>query len=178
MAGGRKSNTAIEDLLRVDSLMDIVSNIVGMLVIIGIIAGLNLGNKNFIYETPLAKPSPKRSIFFECIGTKVIPITNDQDYYYHSTYVAFKEVYIPVPEHQKENKLDIESEVTLFKSILESLNPEEEFIALIVRPNGYDTFRIARKMAWDMGFDVGWIPKPQREAVVFSPYGERANVVE
>lgn len=178
MAGRRRKSGGIEDLLRVDSLMDIISNLVGMLVMIGIIAGLGLGQKNYIYETPLAKPSSKRSIFFECVGDKIIPITYNVGQYYKTTYVAFKEVYIPVNENQQDVRLNITTSNTIFEEMLGTLKTEKEFVALIVRPDGFDTFRLARKIAWDRGFEVGWIPKPQHEAIVFSPYGERANVVD
>lgn len=174
----RRPVNHIESLINLDSLMDIVSNIVGMLVIIGVISGLNMGSKNYIYETPLAQATEKASVYFECNGDRLIPVDSDSTQYYTRIFIAHQQVLIPKAAGMGESRREIGRENSTFRKNLSTMDPDKEFLALFVRPDGFDTFRAVRKLAWENGFSVGWIPKPQFERIIFSPYGEQANVVE
>ncbi len=165
-----KSN---ENSLSLDSLMDIVSNIVGMLVIIGVIGSLNLGSKNYMYETPVTQITDKQSVYFECVDDRLIPVTYDSSRYYRPIFSAHKKVLIPIAKNLGESRHEISREGSKFKRFLKDMDPDTQFVALFVRPDGYDAFRVARNIAWELGFDVGWIPKPQYEPIIFSPFGER-----
>jgi len=173
----QRQTSSIENILSIDSLIDIVSNMVGILVIIGVISSLNLGGKNYIYQTPLVKSTEKRGVYFECAGDRLIPVTHDSGRYYTRIFAAFEQVLIPKSKEVGELRWELGNEQSYFRKILADLNPNEQFIALFVRPNGFDTFRMVRKIAWENGFNVGWFPKPQHERIIFSPYGSSSSTI-
>ena len=52
-----------------------------------------------------------------------------------------------------------------FKQVLGEFNTNEDYIIFIVRPDSFETFRAARKQAWDAGYEVGWEPHPVNETI-------------
>ena len=161
-----------------DSLMDIVTNIVGMLIIIGIISSLSLRTKQFVFQTPMVYNTPKKSIIFECRDQEVFPVTIDQDHYYLRTFAAFQEVLLPRPGIEGESIIEIRKPHSKFNQMLKKLNPKKEFVYFIVRSDSYEIFREARKLAWGKNLDVGWMPKPEDEVILFSPFGEETKIVD
>ena len=158
--------------------MDIVTNIVGMLIIIGIISSLSLRTKEFVFQTPMVYNTPKKSVIFECRNEQVFPVSIDQNQYYLRTFAAFQEVLLPKPGVQGETITQIRKPGSKFNRILKSLNPKKQFIFFIVRSDSYEIFREARKLAWEKNLDVGWTPKPEDEMILFSPFGEETKIVD
>lgn len=52
-----------------------------------------------------------------------------------------------------------------FKQVLSEFDTEKDYLIFIVRPDSFETFRAARKQAWDSGYEVGWEPHPSNEAI-------------
>lgn len=52
-----------------------------------------------------------------------------------------------------------------YRQVLARFNPEQDYLIFIVRPDSFETFRTARKQAWDAGYEVGWEPHPQEEPI-------------
>lgn len=75
-----------------------------------------------------------------------------------------------------ENVEELEQENSEFQKLLSELNPEEDYLAFIVRPESFPIFRKAREMAWKEGFDVGWEPHPSEEPIVLGSNGRNINV--
>ncbi len=173
---GKRSGS--DFIFNIDSLMDIVTNIVGMLIIIGIISSLSLRTKEFVFQTPMVYNTPKKSVIFECRNGEVFPVTIDQNRYYLRTFAAFQEVLLPKPGVEGESITEIRRPNSLFHRILKSLNPQKQFIFFIVRSDSYEIFREARKLAWEKNVDVGWTPKPEDEVILFSPFGEETKIVD
>lgn len=172
----KKSNSSFS--FNIDSLMDIVTNIVGMLVIIGIISSLSLRSKEFVFETPMVYETAKSSLIFECRQNQIFPVSVDAEKYYYRTYAAFQEVFIPKPDAHGETITEIRQPGSKFHQILQQVDPQKQFFYFIVRSDSYDIFREARKLAWEKDIEVGWTPKPKDEIILFSPYGEKTKVVD
>ncbi len=162
----------------IDSLMDIVTNIVGMLIIIGIISSLSLRSKEFMFETPMVYATSKQSVIFECRDGQVFPVSVRQQQYYLHTYAAFQEVLLPKPGVRGETITELRMPNSIFNQILNGLDRQNQFVFFIVRPDSYDVFREARKIAWERNLEVGWTPKPRDEVILFSPFGEETKVVD
>jgi hypothetical protein len=45
-----------------------------------------------------------------------------------------------------------------YAAVLRAHDPAKVYLAFIVRPDGFEAFREARKIAWDRGYQVGWEP--------------------
>ncbi|MGQ4648828.1 hypothetical protein [Lyngbya aestuarii] len=63
-----------------------------------------------------------------------------------------------------------------FRSILETLNPETDYLAFLVRPDSFSAFRQARGIAWQENFDVGWEPMLTDTVIVFGSGGREIGV--
>lgn len=63
-----------------------------------------------------------------------------------------------------------------FVDFLKQLNPRENYIAFIVRPDSFQVFRKARQIAWNLGFDVGWEPLGDDSILVFGSGGREVGV--
>ncbi len=176
--GRRRKRFKADFSFNIDSLMDIVTNIVGMLIIIGIISSLSLRTKEFVFQTPMVYNTPKKSVIFECRQHQVFPVSIDQERYYLRTFAAFQEVLLPRPDVRGEGITEIRKPDSQFNQWLNKLNPKKEFVYFIVRSDSYNVFREARKLAWERKLDVGWMPKPEDEVILFSPFGEETKIVD
>ena len=63
-----------------------------------------------------------------------------------------------------------------FTQILQKLDPLNNYIAFIVRPDSFATFRAAREQAWKLGYDVGWEPVAEDRILVFGSSGRSIGV--
>ncbi|MBI5787830.1 MAG: hypothetical protein HZA78_03110 [Candidatus Schekmanbacteria bacterium] len=57
--------------VELDSFLDIMTNCIGILVIIVVLAMINSSQMTFIFRTPLARKSEKEPLFFECSNGRV-----------------------------------------------------------------------------------------------------------
>ncbi|MEL6787678.1 MAG: hypothetical protein AAFO76_09765 [Cyanobacteria bacterium J06607_15] len=48
-----------------------------------------------------------------------------------------------------------------YQQVLSQYDPSKDYLVFIVRPDSFEAFRTARKLAWDAGYEVGWEPHPQ-----------------
>jgi hypothetical protein len=84
--------------------------------------------------------------------------------------------YQPKSESIGETIDELSQQDSKFTNLLKSINPKTEYLAFIVRPDSFATFRVARKQAWDNGFDVGWEPHTQETPIVFGSSGRAIGV--
>jgi len=64
-----------------------------------------------------------------------------------------------------------------FQRILATADTAEQFVAFLVRPDGLEAFREARKYAGRRGFQSGWEPiQAETQGVVFSSRGRSVGV--
>lgn len=75
-----------------------------------------------------------------------------------------------------ENSRELKQNNSKFTQTLKGLNPNSNYIAFIVRPDSFETFRAARQQAWNLGYDVGWEPFPQDRVLVFGSGGRSVGV--
>lgn len=59
-----------------------------------------------------------------------------------------------------------------FTQQLDQLDPDRYYIAFIVRPTGFETYRQARSLAEDKGFQVAWEPYQARQPIAYAAAGE------
>lgn len=84
--------------------------------------------------------------------------------------------YEPKSERIGETIDELTQKNSNFTNLLKTINPKTDYLAFIVRPDSFATFRVARKQAWDKGFDVGWEPHTQETPIVFGSSGRAIGV--
>ncbi|MBE9117401.1 hypothetical protein IQ249_15990 [Lusitaniella coriacea LEGE 07157] len=84
--------------------------------------------------------------------------------------------FLPVEDQPGESPQDLQQTNSDFQQVLKKLNPKNDYLAFIVRPDSFKVFREARKLAWSEGFDVGWEPMPRDRAIIFGTGGRAVGV--
>ena len=67
----------------------------------------------------------------------------------------------PQSEDIGETMTQLTAADSAYKQVLSRYNPSEDYLVFIVRPDSFEAFRAARKVAQDAGYRVGWEPHPQ-----------------
>ena len=92
----------------------------------------------------------------------------------YSTY-SISTVYTPKPEGGY-SKAEIQSLNSAFRQRLSGLNAKSKFVHFFVRPDGIDSFFLARKIAADeMRFSTGWMPLDTSQPLRFVSRGRAAT---
>ncbi len=84
--------------------------------------------------------------------------------------------YEPLPNIKGDDKKELKNPNSDFQNVLNSLDSEINYVAFIVRDDSFSTFRVARKFAWDKGFDVGWEPFNKTSSLIFGSGGRSIGV--
>lgn len=116
-----------------------------------------------------------------CIQSRAGRLVNfrtETDYYYvtMTNPATFSLLYEPIPTKEGEDKDQLALQQSAFNGVLQNLNPNKEYLAFIVRPDSFSTFRAARKQAWAQGFEVGWEPHPEELPISFGSGGRAIGV--
>ena len=99
--------------------------------------------------------------------------------YYKVTMVnpsSFSLLYEPIQTQPGETEQEFSQSTSDFNQVLRELDPNEDYLAFIVRPNSFASFRAAREIAWKQGFDVGWEPHNIGRPIVFGLGGRAIGV--
>lgn len=63
-----------------------------------------------------------------------------------------------------------------YRATLSQFEPEKDYLAFLVRPDSFATFRQVREIAWKAGFDVGWEPKMPESPIIFGSEGRTIGI--
>ncbi|MBD2667235.1 hypothetical protein B6N60_04840 [Richelia sinica FACHB-800] len=75
-----------------------------------------------------------------------------------------------------ESSIDLNRSNSEYINILSQLETQKDYIAFLVRPDSFSTFRQAREIAWKAGFNVGWEPQTPESPIIFSSQGRSVGV--
>ena len=67
----------------------------------------------------------------------------------------------PQSEDIGEDTAQLSAANSAYKQVLSEYKPNKDYLVFIVRPDSFEAFRTARKIAWDAGYEVGWEPHGQ-----------------
>ena len=116
-----------------------------------------------------------------CVQNRANRLINfrTQTEFYNITMVdarTFTMRYDPIPNKPGENSEEILLPDSKFNQVLAELDPQQDYLAFIVRPDSFSSFRAAREQAWGQGFEVGWEPHKTENAIVFGSGGRAIGV--
>jgi hypothetical protein len=188
-----------QSILGLDSLMDVVTNIIGALFFVIIYAVLTSFDLQGKINTPIFVTSDTKPIIAECRNNtlffpeedkmldetveflkrlidkgvedwqKVAEALNQTDIknkFYHLRMDMVREegrlvpviIFKPIKEARGEDELEITKETSSFQQALSRLNPQNQHIFFYVREESISIFHLARNLATQRGFKVGWEP--------------------
>lgn len=70
----------------------------------------------------------------------------------------------------------VKDTASAFQRVLREMDPEREYAAFLVRPDGLEAFRAARKIATKRGFSSGWEPFTAEGEIFFGSSGRQVGV--
>ena len=162
-------------LFNFESLTDIITNIIGIMLIFALIAVMLILGKPYRVKTPFIRMAEKSPTFFECRNDRVIPVQHevnldDPNYYY--IFLPYRTILIPREKIHGETIQEIGQPYSNLMSTVMNMDPKKEFGFFFVRPDSFEIFRAAREIMWRHGIEVGWRPRVYEDPIEFSPYGE------
>lgn len=84
--------------------------------------------------------------------------------------------YDPISTKSGETLETIDLPDSEYNKTLASLDPNQDYIAFIVRPDSFKAFRAAREQAWENNFNVGWEPHKSDLPIQFGSGGRAIGV--
>jgi len=85
-------------------------------------------------------------------------------------------IYQPIAKDVGEAPKQFTQADSKYNQILATLNPKNDYLAFIVRPDSFKAFRQAREQADKKGFDVGWEPQKSEIPLIFGSGGRTIGV--
>lgn len=70
----------------------------------------------------------------------------------------------------------VKDTTSAYQRVLRAMDPEKEYLAFIVRPDGLEAFRAAREVATKRGFNSGWEPFTAEREISFGSGGREVGV--
>ena len=136
---------------------------------------------DFDLDNDSAAYSSGMQFYKSCVQNRANRLINfrTQTEFYIITMVdasSFTMLYDPIPNKPGENAEEILLTDSKFNQVLAELDPKQDYLAFIVRPDSFASFRAAREQAWQQGFEVGWEPHKTENPIVFGSGGRAIGV--
>ncbi|MBR8827637.1 MAG: hypothetical protein DSM107014_06960 [Gomphosphaeria aponina SAG 52.96 = DSM 107014] len=118
-------------------------------------------------------------LFQQCLKQKsdLIKTFRARTNYYQVSFVDNDALlYEPLETVEGESLAEVEKNYSQFNQQLNEFDPEIDYLAFVVRPDSFETFRKVRDLARRAGFDVGWEPSNSDTPIVFGAGGRTIGV--
>ena len=102
-----------------------------------------------------------QSCLFSIIGRQSNFQTATKNYNVRTVDDGVSLLFNPASTEIGESIAQLKTANSQFQQVLTKYNPNKDYLVFIVRPDGFEAFREARKKARDAGYEVGWEPHPQ-----------------
>lgn len=194
------------------SFMDIMTCILGILILIILMTGIDASQITVLVSTPKEGLGDDKSpVFFECRNKQLFHISldelkracdektkqlqervaNNEDEFLKQaaqttidldgqrldyTYALLgKYVLTPIPDAEgyKFERYLRETDQMWYGSRLAAMNPEDQFVCFLVRPDSFKIFQQARALAWMRGLNVACELQDANNPIMIGPGGDR-----
>ena len=168
-----------EIIFNFDSLCDIITNVMAIMLVFALIAIMLILGKTYKIKTPYAKIAEKTPLFLECRNNRVIQVQSNiqpDDPNYYFLFLPYRTVLVPKENWGGESIEQIQQENSKFMKLANSIDQRTHYAFFFVRPDSYQIYRAAREILWQKDKEVGWVPREYADPIMFSPYGEPPEV--
>jgi len=169
--------------INLDSFLDILTNTIGALILIAVLVSLTSLHLVFRISTPVHRLTDKTHLVFECRENRLIPVdlvhyqslfedsqqvSEMEDNYYRVKRVADKLTLTGKRGgNVGETIVQARNPLSDFQFKLASGDAARQFVFFLVRPDSYDMYHVAKEIAKERQFDVGWEPFPEDKKITF-----------
>jgi hypothetical protein len=164
-----------ESVLNLDSLVDVVTNTNGMLILLAVFTTIMSMGKTYEVSYPMVRPTNKTPIFLECQGNRVVLVRRNGVFGEHYRPLFFGEGVALLLEDGEwgEDAKAILKPDSQFRRIVAEMDPAKEHLFFLVRPDSFEIFRAARDLIWEnrAEVDVGWEPLEKEMMIMLGRSG-------
>ena len=169
-----------ESALNLDSLVDVVTNTNGMLILLAVFTTVMAMGKTYAVSYPMVRATTKAPIVFECQANRVVLVHRDGKFgeAYRALFLGDRVALLRQDGEWGENGQEMQRPASELRRILAEMDPGKEYLFFLVRPGSFEAFRTARDLVWEVrsGTDVGWEPIEEDMLIVFGSTGRPASV--
>jgi hypothetical protein len=170
------------EILGIDSLLDVVTNVIGALffvIIYTVLSGMDI--QGTITTPPMVSQTNTKPVYFECrnktiifpdidglvkemIDTtsgKIAKSAAENNFYKAQLGLGNRGLLVrldPIAEATGENEQNLRNVASSYQQKLNDFSSQEYHIFFFVREDSIELFHAARKVAKNKGFKVGWEP--------------------
>jgi len=170
-----RARDGLDGILNLDSLVDVVTNTNGMLILLAVFTTLLAIGKAYTLTFPVARVSEKEAVFFECRNHRVVVVSANGGYGedYFVVPVGAERMVVPRDATHGETPDELRRPGSAFLHQVQAMDPANEYAAFLVRPDGFEVFRAAREALAELRPDlgVGWEPMPEDRPIIFGARG-------
>lgn len=85
-------------------------------------------------------------------------------------------VLTPISDDAGDGVEDLDTESSEFRTRIEELDPERQWVFFLVSSESFEEFREFREFVKQLGFEVGWVPYTHGTPLRFGPGGRGARI--
>ncbi len=168
-----------DDRLSLDSLVDVVTNTNGMLILLAVFTTVMAVGKTYQVSYPMVRTTDKSPAFFECQNNRVVLMNRNgsASEHYRGMFVGTGFAMVPNEEERGETREEIRQADSGLRGVIADLDPASEYAAFLVRPDSFEVFRAARDVLREHRAEIetGWEPFSQEGTVLFGSRGRAVN---
>ncbi len=154
-----------ESQVSLDSLVDVVTNTNGMLILLAVFTTVMAMGKTYEVSYPIVRKTQKNPVFLECRSNRVLLVARDSTVseHYEETFVGSGFAMVLREGEHGESGQAIRQPDSELRELIADLDPASEYAAFLVRPDSFEVFRAAREVLWEhrAELEIGWEPLPQ-----------------
>jgi hypothetical protein len=178
MAGNRNARRwSAESVLNLDSLVDVVTNTNGMLILLAVFTTVMAMGKTYEASYPMVRETDKVPVLFECRGNRILLVQKGGEFGepYQPIFLGDAVALIPKDGEWGEDPQQASRPESQFRQTVAAVDPAQEYLVFLVRPDSFETFRGARDLIWESraGVDIGWEPVAEDGVLAFGPSGRK-----
>ncbi len=159
--------------LNLDSLVDVITNINGMLILLAVFTTIHAMGKTYTVSFPITQPTRKEPVFFECHENRIYPLKQPGGYsaHYYVTPLGSSTMLTLKSRDSGETARQILEPDSAFAKAASRIDAENQYAALLVRSDSFELFRTARRSLDKIGIEVGWEPMKNGMPIILGTSG-------
>jgi hypothetical protein len=165
-----------ESALNLDSLVDVVTNTNGMLILLAVFTTVMAMGKTYEVSYPMVRETDQQPVLLEAQDGRVVLVHRKGELGepYRPLFLGDSIALLREDGEWGESGQEMRRPESEFRQVVAAIDPAEEYLFFLVRPDGFEAFRTARELVWETRPEtaVGWEPLVEDTLLAFGEGGQ------